>query len=243
MYMNTKWKEDGWIILEDFFDPTTLINESNNVLNSNNTESFIYESNNTTIRSVFSPHLLNLNINNFVKTGPIVPVAKSLLTDDIYLHQCHLNYKKAFTGEEYAWHSDYTFWKYDDNMQSMDAISCMFLLDDMTHENGPLEVLSGSHNLLVEKKPTTTYQIKHDSSEANGMISEDMVSVTGLQRHTVTGKAGDVFVMHANLWHTSGPNTSSNDRRILIACYNSLSNKTSNHTRPEFITLRDFTPL
>lgn len=241
--MNAKWHNDGWILLKNVFDPKKLKEESISVLESKNTESFIYEDDNTTIRSVFSPHKLNLTISEFATKNSVVAVAKTLLSENIYIHQCHLNYKKAHTGGEYAWHSDYTFWKYDDNMNDMNAISCMFLLDDMTEENGPLEVLSGSHNLLVEKKPTATYQIKHDSSESNGMISEDMVSVTGLQRHTVLASAGDVFVMHSNLWHTSGPNTSSKDRRILIVCYNDLDNKTSNHTRPEFITCRDFTPL
>lgn len=241
--MITKWHNDGWIKFKQMFDPDKLAIEAELLLKSKDKESFIYESDQSTIRSVFSPHLLNQNIDLFVKKGPIIPLAKELLSNDIYLHQCHLNYKRAFTGEDYAWHSDYTFWKYDDNMQSMDAISCMFLLDDMTEENGPLEVLSGSYNFLIEKQPSKSYQIKHDANETNGMITEDMVSVTGLKRHTVTGNAGDVIVMHANLWHTSSKNTSYNDRRILFACYNSLSNKTSKHTRPEFITSRDFTPL
>jgi ectoine hydroxylase len=241
--MNTNWNDNGWVLFRDAFDPTSLADESELVLTSSNKESFIYEADDITIRSVFSPHTLSYCINQFAKNNPIVPVAKTLLSDNIYIHQCHLNYKRAGSGGEYAWHSDYTFWKYDDNMHNMNAISCMFLLDDMTLENGPLEVLSGSQNLLVEKKPTDSYQIKHDAGETNGMISEDMVSLTGLQRHTIEGKAGDVFVMHSNLWHTSGPNISSKDRRILIICYNDLNNKTSNHTRPEFITCRDFTPL
>jgi len=67
--------------------------------------------------------------------------------------------------------------------------------------------------------------------------------MTGLQRHTVLGKAGDVYVMHANMWHTSGRNTSSKDRNVLFICYNSVDNKTTKTDRPDYITLRDFSPV
>ena len=172
----------------------------------------------------------------------MIDTVKDIIGTDVYTHQVHFNYKSANIGGEYAWHSDYTFWQAHDGMPQPNALSLLFLLDDMTLENGPLEVLPGSENFLVEKK-TNTWTIKHDANETDGMITENMVSMTGLQRHTVLGEAGDVYVMHANMWHTSGRNTSSKDRNVLFICYNSVDNKTTKTDRPDYITLRDFSPV
>ncbi len=241
--MINKWKKDGWIFLKNQFDHKNIAHYAEEILKSPQTDYFIYENDNQTVRSVFSPHLIEKNINFFVKNNPVVSTVKQLLSTQIYLHQCHFNYKRSQTGGEYDWHSDYTFWKCDDNMKKMDAVSCMFFLDNVTLDNGPLEVLTGSQNILVEKKPSKNYRIKHNKEESNGIITESMINSTGLEREIITGQAGDVFIMHGNLWHSSSPNSSDLDRRILIVCYNDLNNKTSNHLRPEFITSRDFTPI
>lgn len=238
------YQKNGWTLLENIFDPTAVKQEATKITNSNDTSYFIYEDDGKTIRSVFSPHLLNDTVNIFAKQNPAIPFVKKILGDEIYLHQSHFNYKKANTGKEYAWHSDYTFWKTDDNMHEPNAVSAFFLLDDMTIENGPLIVLESSQDMFVPKKPTNNgFQIKHDSNETNGMISENMVSKTHLKRHTVVGNAGDVILMHCNLWHTSQANKSQKDRNVLVLAYNSLHNKTSNHTRPEYIVSRDFSPI
>jgi len=237
--MTQNWNTNGWLMLDNVFDPAPIKDISTTIKSHSDTTSFIYENDNS-IRSIFSPSLFNNEINKFIKDNPIIPKVKELISNNIYVHQNHFNYKSALTGGEYAWHSDYTFWHYDDGMPNFNAISCLFLLDDMRIDNGPLEVLSGSHNLIVEKTPSNSYQIKHDSSESNGIISEHMVSLTNLQRHTVLGKAGDVFLMHANLWHTSSANTSNYDRNIFFVCYNDINNKITTTTRPSHIVSRDF---
>lgn len=239
-----QYKKLGYTVLRQAFDPLELKKASSTMPKHFQTESFIYENDETTIRSIFSPHLLSDSVYEFVHHNPIIPTVKEILGEDIYLHQAHFNYKSAKTGGEYAWHSDYTFWHHDDGMPNPNAISCLFLLDPMTPDNGPLELLEGSHYTLVGKNETPEgYQIKHDKNETNGIISEDMVSKTGYKRHTVLGHAGDVILMHANLWHTSGPNLSDRDRNILFVCYNRLDNKTTKKTRPHYITSRDFTAI
>jgi ectoine hydroxylase len=208
----------------------------------NNKETFIYEDDQSTVRSIFAPHWFDNTLKEFVNNNPMIDIVKDIIGTDVYTHQVHFNYKSANIGGEYAWHSDYTFWQAHDGMPSSNALSLLFLLDDMTEENGPLVVLPGSEDYLIEKK-NKDWTIKHDANEKDGMITENMVSITGLKRHTVLGKAGDVFVMHANMWHTSGRNTSSKDRNVLFICYNSVDNKTTKTDRPDYITLRDFSPV
>jgi len=208
----------------------------------NNKETFIYEDDQSTVRSIFAPHWFDNTLEQFVKDNPMINEVKSIIGTDVYTHQVHFNYKSANIGGEYAWHSDYTFWQAHDGMLGSNALSLLFLLDDMTEDNGPLVVLPGSEDYLVEKK-NKDWTIKHDANEKDGMITENMVSITGLQRHTVLGKAGDVFAMHANMWHASGRNISSKDRNVLFICYNSVDNKTTKTDRPDYITLRDFSPV
>ena len=229
-------------LYKNVFDPTIIKQIAENLKTLDNKETLIYENDNTTVRSIFAPHWFDNTLKEFVNTNPMIDIVKGIIGTDVYTHQVHFNYKSANIGGEYAWHSDYTFWQAHDGMPSVNALSLLFLLDDMTLENGPLEVLPGSENFLVEKKDKN-WTIKHDANETDGMITENMVSITGLQRHTVLGNAGDVYVMHANMWHTSGRNTSSKDRNVLFICYNSVDNKTTKTDRPDYITLRDFTPV
>ena len=238
-----QYKKLGYTVLRQVFDPLKMKRASSDVQMFQEKTSFIYEDDGTTIRSIFSPHQMSDGVMEFVIDNPVIPTVKEILGNDIYLHQCHFNYKTAQSGGEYAWHSDYTFWHHDDGMPNPNAVSCLFLLDEMTIDNGPLEVLEGSHSTLVSKEDTPAFQIKHDSSETNGMITEDMVSKTGYKRHTVLGHAGDVILMHANLWHASSANNSDKDRNILFVCYNRLDNKITKMKRPTYISSRDFTPI
>lgn len=226
-------------LYKNMFDHCLIKQIADNLKSHNNKEYFIYEDDNNTVRSIFSPHKLDKDIYKFAYQNSIIPEVKNILGKDIYLHQAHFNYKSAHTGGAYGWHSDYTFWKAHDGMNTTNAVSVLFMLDDMTEENGALEILPGSENFLVEKK-NTNWTIKHDEHETDGMITEDMVSLTQLQRHTVQANAGDVLVMHSNMWHCSKANTSNEDRNVLFLCYNRLDNATTKYDRPDYITLRDF---
>jgi ectoine hydroxylase len=229
--------DTGYTILRNAFDPTALLSASSNVLEQNVTQSFIYEDDGS-IRSVFAPHRLDSSVNDFVYDNPAIAEVKKLIGNDIYVHQVHFNYKLAGVGGEYAWHSDYTYWHHFDGMPTPDAVSVLFLLDDMTLDNGPLEILLGSHVDPVDPPPTTEWTIKHNAEELCNTVSK-----TAYKRHTATGAAGDIVLMHANLKHASKANKSHKNRKVLFVCYNAVKNATTATVRPEYITLKDFSPV
>ena len=66
-------------------------------------------------------------------------------------------------------------------------------MDDFTVENGGTYLLTGSH--LEERKPT----------------DEEFFS-NAIQ---ATGRRGDIVVFNANVWHSSAPNTTQEDRRAI----------------------------
>ena len=67
------------------------------------------------------------------------------------------------------------------------------MVDDFTIENGGTYLLANSH--LEERKPT----------------DEEFFS----QATQATGKRGDILIFNANVWHSSAPNTTQNDRRAI----------------------------
>ena len=67
------------------------------------------------------------------------------------------------------------------------------MVDDFTIENGGTYLLTGSH--LEEKKPS----------------DEEFFS----KAYQATGKRGDILIFNANVWHSSAPNKTQNNRRAI----------------------------
>ena len=226
-------------VLTNVFNATALKEEALHLEKTLRNETVIYEDNGS-VRSIFAPHWESKIIKDFIYNNNALEYVKSVLGDEIYVHQCHINYKHAKTGGEYAWHSDYTYWHNLDGMLRPDAISVLFLLDDMTQDNGPLTVLPNSKDLPVPNIDDTVWTIKHSSSESQGIVSDNDIARQHIKPVQLIGSAGDVLTMHANTLHFSGANTSSQDRNVLFVCYNRLDNKITKNNRPDHIVLREF---
>lgn len=72
-------------------------------------------------------------------------------------------------------------------------LNCLIMIDDFTIENGGTYLLPYSH--LEERKPT-------DEEFFNKAIQ-------------ATGKRGDILIFNANVWHSSAPNKTQEDRKAI----------------------------
>jgi ectoine hydroxylase-related dioxygenase (phytanoyl-CoA dioxygenase family) len=72
-------------------------------------------------------------------------------------------------------------------------LNCLIMIDDFTVENGGTYLLTGSH--LEERKP-----------------SDEEFFQNAIQ---ATGKKGDILIFNANVWHSSAPNTTQENRRAI----------------------------
>jgi ectoine hydroxylase-related dioxygenase (phytanoyl-CoA dioxygenase family) len=72
-------------------------------------------------------------------------------------------------------------------------LNCLIMIDDFTVENGGTYLLTGSH--LEEKKPS------------NEEFFQNAIQATG--------KRGDILIFNANVWHSSAPNTTQENRRAI----------------------------
>ena len=96
-------------------------------------------------------------------------------------------------------------------MSNDDLILALLFVDDVTLENGPLEVVPGTH-----KGPL--YSLWHDGVFTGAVADE----VFEQHKHNIvkcTGKAGSVCLMHSSLLHGSTPNLSDKPRMLYIATY------------------------
>lgn len=215
----------------------------------------IMERDGVTTRSIFNIQHISPDLVNLLVTSELVALAEKILGSQVYIHQFHINYKKAFVGGGFFWHSDYTYWHWEDGMPEPRCVSMVVPLCHLSYHNSPLYVSSGSHLFYdhdvyfrgddVEHEE----EIRHDEFDA-GAVTEDMKQYLRDQAdtHVFIGSPGDLFVMDANLLHMSEPNYSPFDRPCAFICLNSIDNKlgtpfSGNAPRPEYLSSRTYEPL
>ena len=140
-----------------------------------------------------------------LKNSRITEILRQLLGDNILLQTSKLNTKAPGGGAAVEWHQDWAFYPHTND----DLLACGVLLDDVDAENGPLQVIPGSH-----KGPV----LDHSSSQGVFCGAADPADPDfhGERAVTLTGKAGDMTLHHVRALHGSAPNRSSRPRMILF---------------------------
>jgi ectoine hydroxylase len=174
-------------------------------------------------------------------------VATQLLGDDVYLHQSRVNFKPAFSGQAFPWHSDFETWHIEDGMPRMRALSASILLTTNTEHNGPLLVVPGSHRLYVRCVGETPPEHFRQSLKKQAYGVPDPGALTELVRvggiASVTGPPGTVVFFDCNLMHGSTGNITPLPRHNIFAVYNSVNNRLvapfgGTPARPDFLAAR-----
>ncbi|MGI8972945.1 MAG: phytanoyl-CoA dioxygenase family protein [Gaiella sp.] len=167
------------------------------------------------------PFLFNLwerdeRFQKIVSNPVIAGMARQLLgSEEVVLLEDGAVVKKPVVGGRLAWHQDYAYWP----LASPGAVTCWIALDDVSAENGGMQVAVGSHK-LGEKLPV---EFGDGSSfmhpERPGLGEVLPPEEAGLEVAAYELKAGECGFHHALIWHASGPNTSPNPRRGFIPRY------------------------
>ncbi|MBY4868927.1 MULTISPECIES: phytanoyl-CoA dioxygenase family protein [Burkholderia] len=208
-----------------------------------------------TVRGLHGAHLRNEALATLCRHPTLLGAAKFVLGEDVYVHQFKLNIKAAFVGDVWEWHQDMTFYHREDELPEPQFLTVAVFLDDVTEFNAPLTVIPGSHvDGFKEsiKHTIDTYDKQSDwlsnttaklRYTVDRNVLREMVRLHGMD--APKGKAGDIVVFHANLFHASGVNISPFDRRVAFISYNSVKNLPvqTRPPRPEFLAARDYSPL
>ena len=136
-----------------------------------------------------------------------VDLCAELIGPGVRFHHGKVNSKLPGSATQVKWHQDFPF----EPMTNDDMITCLLFLDDVTPENGPLEVIPGSH-----KGPIHSHW---HGGTFTGAVDDAIIEAQRDQITTCTGRAGSVCLMHARLLHGSAPNLSDQPRTLYITTY------------------------
>jgi phytanoyl-CoA hydroxylase len=159
------------------------------------------------LRRVQSPEEVSDVFATVMREARTVDYCAELIGPSLRFHHGKVNSKQPGSKTEIKWHQDFPF----QPMTNDDIITCLLFLDDVTMENGPLEVIPGSH-----KGPL--YSHWHNGV-FTGSVDETIIDNYRDDIVSCTGKAGSVCLMHASLLHGSTPNLSDRPRTLYITTY------------------------
>ena len=159
------------------------------------------------LRRVQSPEEISDVYADVMRNARMVDLVTELIGPAIKFHHGKVNSKLPGAATQVKFHQDFTF----QPMTNDDMITALLFVDDVTLENGPLEVVPGSHRGPL-------YSLWHNGV-FTGAVADDVVEEHKENIVKCTGAAGSVCLMHASLLHGSAPNQSNKPRTLYIATY------------------------
>jgi phytanoyl-CoA hydroxylase len=159
------------------------------------------------LRRIQSPEEVSDLFANTMRNAATVDFCTELIGPSIRFHHGKVNSKLPGTATQVKWHQDFPF----EPMTNDDMITALLFVDDVTLENGPLEVLPGTH-----KGPIHSHWHK---GVFTGAVDHEIIDAQRDKIVKCTGKAGSVCLMHAKLLHGSAPNLSDSSRTLYITTY------------------------
>jgi len=136
-----------------------------------------------------------------------VDMVAQLIGEDVKFHHCKINLKLPASRTEVGYHQDFAYTPHTND----DVVTALLLLDDMTPDNGCLQVVPGSHRGPVHSL--------FESDRFTGVIEEGLVAGLRSSQVPIYGPAGSVCLMHTRLVHGSDANRSERSRGLYICVY------------------------
>lgn len=252
-----QFRQDGYVIMRGLLGPpetARLLAEAERLAQAADLtrEDVILEPTSRAVRSLFRVHRNSAIYGELAADRRLADAARQLLGDDVYVHQSRINFKPAFEGEPFSWHSDFETWHVEDGMPRMRALSASLLLTENTPHNGPLLVIPRSHGWYVRCGGITPPDHFKHSLRNQEYGSPDRAAITTLAEghgvDAVTGPPGTVVFFDSNLMHASAGNVTPQPRHNVFLVFNAVSNRLGIPTggqppRPAFLAERDVIAL
>jgi len=200
------------------------------------------------VRSTFMIHAINKAFRRLSRHPVILGAVQQILADDVYIHQSRLNYKPAFEGKEFYWHSDFETWHVEDGMPAPRAVSCVVPLTPNYVFNGPMMMIPGSQRhyvACVGETPQDHYKTSLKKQEY-GVPDQDslafLAEAGGIEMPQP--QPGSILLFDSNTMHGSSANITPFARSNAFFVFNSLKNRIvapfgGMAPRPEFVAARE----
>ncbi len=159
------------------------------------------------LRRISSPIEVSDSFLAVTRENAALDLTAEIFGPNIKLLATKVNLKLPGSGTAVKYHQDFPFEPHsNDNIMTV-----LIFLDDVTPDNGPLEIVPGSHRGKI-------HTLWHDGV-FTGAVDPDMEK--GLRDSSVSciGKAGSACLMHTRLLHASLPNMTNAPRSLFIVTY------------------------
>ena len=206
-----RYHEDGFVLVEDVFDPAELAAMDAELDAFRASEKFADH------RSagggggpgwVMALGLATESTRAFCEDERILDLIEPIVHPGIAIYSAKLVSKEPFEGTRCHWHQDDAY--YTRHSQSACRMSVWIPLSDTTIEQGALQVIPGSHRRGLQPA----------SMRPDGTCSLAMdVEVDLSERVYVPVRAGTMVLFSALLWHASDGNRTARRRRAFIVSY------------------------
>ena len=159
------------------------------------------------LRRIASPIEVSETYLDFMRNNRALDALVDILGPNLKFENAKINSKQPGAATQIKYHQDFLFEPHTND----DMITVLFFIDDVTEENGPLEVVPGTH-----KGPL--YEHWHNGV-FTGAVSDTVAS--GMKTHAIPcyGPAGSACLMHTRVLHGSAPNLSDKPRTLFICEY------------------------
>lgn len=162
-----------------------------------------------------NPALRRVNAPVEISAAYFDAMTSSLMTDcvadligpNVKFHHSKINSKLPGGKTEVKWHQDFPFTPHSND----DLITALLMVDEVTQDNGPLEVVAGSHKGEL-------FGLWHDGI-FTGAVADSVAEDCQRRATTCIGPAGSVCLMHTRLLHGSAPNLAQRPRTLFICVY------------------------
>lgn len=159
------------------------------------------------VRRIKQPHIVDPAYGDLVRHPRILAVLRDLWGPAIRFDTAKLNLKSAGYGAAVEWHQDWAFYPHTND----DLAAVGVMLDDIDGDNGPMQVVPGSH-----KGPVFDH---HADGVFCGAIDARTPGLRLQDARACTGGAGAITIHHVRAVHGSAPNRSGRPRRFLLLQY------------------------
>lgn len=159
------------------------------------------------LRRVNSPTEVSENYDRVMAKSRVPEMVADLIGPNVKFHHAKINSKLPGAATQVRWHQDFPFTPHTND----DVVTALIFVDDVTPENGPLEILAGSHRGPL-------YELWHDG-RFTGAVEPSLERDMMARAQQCLGPAGSVCFMHTRLLHGSAPNRSKAARTLYICVY------------------------
>lgn len=227
---HSQYQKDGYLVVEDCVDPTTLAMLRSKVENITKDPDNLpghlrrhlqmerdYIKDQPHYNKDTTPEQAGLAVRNIMELPVFDPAFAELVcyeplldilevifeSSEFLFHNYKCIIKAPRVSSSFRWHRDLPYLQHT----TSNLITAMLCLDPMTEENGATVVLPGSHRI-----PDAQVDMKDmDIAEAD--------LPAGFEKKTVICPAGSAVLFHVNIIHGGGPNRSDIPRRNAIGIW------------------------